>query len=175
VSGGQDHLVIDADVVDGGAWDRGVQRQDEEGAGGEVLPRGPSPRWAVSTRRRCMVPSCSIWLFCVPGGRVSCVPVLQDSQFLGGCGEYLRRPRTDTEGAFDVGSASPGRWIPDSMVRQSACQRALTPCRRGCTLAETFDRGRGCRSRGWGGRVAGLVRADSVQAMGGLAGSPFCV
>jgi len=40
VLGGQDHGVIDPDVVNGDARDRPVQRQDGHSAGGELFPLG---------------------------------------------------------------------------------------------------------------------------------------
>jgi len=44
VFGGLDHLVIHSDVVDGGSRERGVERRDGQGAGGEGFPlRAVSP------------------------------------------------------------------------------------------------------------------------------------
>ncbi len=59
--GGQHHrAVVQADVVEGGAGNWAIRWRDRQGAGGEILPRGPPLQCAVSTMRRCMVPSHSI-------------------------------------------------------------------------------------------------------------------
>jgi hypothetical protein len=53
-------IVIHADVADGDARDRPVRYRDSRGAGGEFLPFPAVACRAMSTMRRCMVPSCSI-------------------------------------------------------------------------------------------------------------------
>lgn len=59
--GGQHHrAIIQADVVDGHTGNRAIRWGDRQGAGGEILPLWAILQRAVSTMRRCLVPSHSI-------------------------------------------------------------------------------------------------------------------
>jgi hypothetical protein len=56
---GLGHVVIHADVVDGSGGDRAGARQVRQSAAARSPRWGLSLRWAVSTMRRCAVPSIS--------------------------------------------------------------------------------------------------------------------
>jgi len=60
MAGDLDDVAVHTEVVDSGARNGAVGRVDGQGAGVEVFPIAGLVGWAVSTMRRCTVPSRSI-------------------------------------------------------------------------------------------------------------------